>query len=50
MVTIVQEKVQQAVNLLREFQIDVWLTFVRETTAGGGPSLAPHLWPGSHLE
>lgn len=45
--TLIQEKVAQAIELLREYQIPCWLTFVRETQINGDPVL-PFLVP-AHL-
>jgi len=48
--TLIQEKVAQAIDLLRELDIPCWLTFVRETEISGDPVLPflvqAHLtWP-----
>jgi Xaa-Pro aminopeptidase len=37
--TLIQEKVAQAIGLLRELDIPCWLTFVRETQINGDPVL-----------
>jgi len=37
---IIKEKVKQAKKLLKEFNTDCWITFVRESAISGDPSLA----------
>lgn len=37
---LIKEKVEQAKKLLNEFDVDCWLTFARETSINGDPTLA----------
>ncbi len=42
---LIREKVKQAIGLLREFDVDCWVTFTRESELNGDPVL-PFLAPG----
>lgn len=39
MASLVREKIAQAVGLLKEFDVDLWLTFVRESSVNNDPIL-----------
>jgi Xaa-Pro aminopeptidase len=44
--TLIQEKVSQAIGILKEKQVDLWLTFVRETSGVRDPALDFLIGPG----
>jgi Xaa-Pro aminopeptidase len=48
MANLVEEKTHQAAGILKKEGIDLWLTFVRESTAGGDPIL-PYIYGNSSL-
>lgn len=37
---LIKEKIQQTKQLLKEFNVDCWITFIRESQINGDPSLA----------
>lgn len=44
--SLIQEKVNQAIEILKEVEIDLWLTFVRETSGVRDPALDLLIGPG----
>ncbi|HXX64886.1 MAG TPA: Xaa-Pro peptidase family protein [Bacteroidota bacterium] len=40
MAALIKEKIDQAAGILRELQVDCWLTFTRESAVNGDPTLA----------
>ena len=44
--TLIQEKVNQAIDILKEQETDLWLTFVRETSGVRDPALDFLIGPG----
>src|SRR5512147_2196029 len=44
--SLIQEKIDQAIEILNEKQIDLWLTFVRETSGVRDPMLDFLIGPG----
>lgn len=39
MCTLIRDKISQVIDILNEFNVDCWLTFVRETQVSGDPAL-----------
>ena len=47
--TLVQEKTNQAVEILNEKDIDLWITFAARNHCRWRPCLTVDLWPRPHL-